>query len=101
MAGRAGKKGGDDSRCPSCSAPVLRQLVGTRAALTVTADLTPLTPTQQAELRTPHRLIWCLKTGPHTAPRLRWIGGSHPPDCPHPHVTDHHCTPAPAPSTLF
>ncbi|WP_406338232.1 hypothetical protein OG987_13255 [Streptomyces sp. NBC_01620] len=101
MSGRASRKGGDDSRCPSCSAPVLRQLVGDRAALTVTADLRSLTPEQQAAARTPNRLIWCLKTGgPHSRPRLRWTGRSHPTDCPHPHVTDHQCPPA-EPTTLF
>ncbi|MEV0915448.1 hypothetical protein AB0I93_14405 [Streptomyces sp. NPDC049967] len=98
MAGRTARK--DTTRCPDCRAPTLTQWVGDRAALKVTADLRPLTPAQQAELRTPHRLIWCLKTrGPHTAPRLRWIGSSHPTTCPHPHVTDHHCTTEP--STLF
>lgn len=101
MAGRTARKATDTSRCPQCRAPTLTQWVGDRAALKVTADLRPLTPEQQAAARTPHRLIWCMKTGPHAAPRLRWIGGSHPTDCPHPHVTDHHCTTAPAPSTLF
>lgn len=97
---RGSRQGGDDSRCPACSAPVLTQLVGTRAALTVTADLRPLTPAQQAAARTPHRLIWCLKTSPHTTPRLRWTDPWHPPDCAYPHLTDHQCPPA-QPTTLF
>ncbi|MFJ8855143.1 hypothetical protein [Streptomyces sp. NPDC102437] len=90
----------DRTHCPGCRAPILTQLVGNRAALNVTADLRRLTPEQQAEARTPHRLIWCLKTrGPHSTPRLRWIDRWHPPDCPHPHVTEHHCNPEP--NTLF
>ncbi|WP_030928445.1 hypothetical protein [Streptomyces sp. NRRL B-24720] len=101
MSGRASRKGGDDSRCPSCSAPVLRQLVGNRAALNVTADLQPLTRDQQATASTPNRLIWCLKTaGPHSTPRLCWTGRSHPADCAHPHVAEHQCPPA-EPTTLF
>lgn len=96
MAGRASRTGGDDSRCRTCRAPILTQLVGRVAALNVTADLTPLSPAQQAEVRTPNRLIWCLyRAGPHT--RLRWIGSYHPQDCPHQHVTEHQCPPV----TLF
>lgn len=80
------------TKCPTCRAPLIRQLVGHTAALTVTADLRPLTPTEQATLRTPNRLIWCLhQTSPHTPPRLRWIHHWHPTNCPHPHVTDHQC----------
>ncbi|MEV6081700.1 hypothetical protein AB0L80_42490 [Streptomyces sp. NPDC052069] len=97
MSGRAATT---TTRCPGCRAPILTQLVGHRAALNVTADIRPLTPEQQAEARTPHRLIWCLKSSPHSTPRLRWIDRLHPPDCPHPHVADHHCPPA-APTTLF
>lgn len=92
---RHGRASGEH-RCPSCRARVLTQLVGRTAALNVTADLTPLTPAQQAELYTPHRLIWCLyRAGPHT--RLRWIGQHHPADCTHQHVTEHQCPP----TTLF
>jgi hypothetical protein len=105
MTGRAARRGGDDSRCPACRAPILRQLVGTTAALTVTADLTPLSVEQQAAARTPHRLIWCLyRASPHSPPRLRWTGRWHPAQCPHPHVTEHQCpgpTPAQQPDTLF
>ena len=86
------------TRCPSCRARILTQLVGRTAALNVTADLTPLSPAQQAELYTPHRLIWCLyRAGQHSTPRLRWIGQHHPDDCPHQHVTEHRCPP----TTLF
>ncbi|HEY9367893.1 hypothetical protein, partial [Streptomyces sp.] len=83
--------GADDSRCPSCSAPVLAQWVGHTAALRITADLTPLTPEQQTAAREPNRLVWCLyRAGPHSPPRLRWATPPHPPDCGHPHVTEHH-----------
>ncbi|MEV0114646.1 hypothetical protein AB0H77_15540 [Streptomyces sp. NPDC050844] len=87
-------------RCPACRAPILRQLVGDRAALNVTADLTPLTPDQQQELREPNRLIWCLRTTQLGHRRLTWLDPWHPPDCPHPHVTEHRCPPA-DPTTLF
>lgn len=98
MAGHGRTDGG--TRCPSCRARILTQLVGRTAALNVTADLTPLTATQQAELREPNRLIWCLVTTPLGAPRLRWTGSLHPADCPHTHVTEHRCQPA-EPTTLF
>ena len=89
----------DGTRCPSCRARVLTQLVGRVAALNITADLTPLTAPQQADLREPNRLIWCLyRAGPHT--RLRWTGPHHPPNCPHQHVTEHRCPPQ-EPTTLF
>jgi hypothetical protein len=97
----AGRASGSSTRCSSCSAPVLRQLVGHVAALDVTADLTPLTPAEQAQVREPNRLIWCLyQASPHTPPRLRWTGTGHPAGCPHPHVTEHRCPPA-DPTTLF
>ncbi|MGQ4351958.1 hypothetical protein [Streptomyces drozdowiczii] len=102
MRARASRQGGDDSRRPACSAATLTQLVGTTAALKITADLTPLPPEQQAAARTPNRLIWCLyQAGPHTPPRLRWTGTHHPTTCPHPHVTEHQCQPPAEPSTLF
>lgn len=101
-------RGGADSRCPACRAPILRQLVGHRAALQVTADLTPLAPDEQARARGPNSLIWCLHTGRTGSPELRWIHPWHPPDCDHPHVAEHHCTtphrtapPVGPPDTLF
>ena len=99
MAG-ARARGSADSRCPACRAPVIKQLVGDRAALDVTADLTPLTPRQQAELREPNRLIWCLRTNAFGARRLLWLDPWHPPDCPRgDHVIEHRCTAEP--TTLF
>lgn len=99
MAGRASRSR-TESRCRSCRAPILAQLVGDRAALNVTAALNPLTPEQQATTRAPNRLIWCLLTTALAAPRLRWTGRWHPTDCPHPHVTEHQCPPR-QPDTLF
>ncbi|MFE1849912.1 hypothetical protein [Streptomyces sp. NPDC059489] len=100
MAGRA--RGGAPRRCPSCGANVIKQLVGDRVALKVVADVTPLTPEQQAEVRGPNRLIWCLRPSSGYAPdRLFWVEPWHPPDCrTGAHVADHLCPPA-APTTLF
>ncbi|MFD1832436.1 hypothetical protein ACFSJS_22715 [Streptomyces desertarenae] len=86
------------TRCPTCRAPTLRQTVGHTAALTITADLQPLTPQQQADLWEPNRLTWCLVTIAGLPPRLRWIHPWHPAQCPHPHVTEHRC---PHTATLF
>ncbi|MCB5168039.1 hypothetical protein LG634_24830 [Streptomyces bambusae] len=97
---RSGSEGGADSRCPRCRTPVHRQWVGIVAALYVVADLTPLTPAEQTAVREPNRLIWCLRSTPHTTRRLTWAGRDHPAGCPHPHVTEHRCPPA-EPTTLF
>jgi hypothetical protein len=96
---RPGSASGSN-RCARCRAPVLTQWVGQIAALYVVADLRPLTPSEQAEVREPNRLIWCLRGGEHTARRLTWTGTGHPATCPHPHVTEHRCPPAAA-TTLF
>lgn len=94
------RPGSNGTRCPRCRAPILRQLVGAVAALTVTADLAPLSPSEQATVREPNRLIWCLRqASEHTASRLTWTGRNHPATCPHPHVTEHRCNPEP--TTLF
>ncbi|MFD9763220.1 hypothetical protein ACFWXI_06705 [[Kitasatospora] papulosa] len=100
MTPRASRKGSADSRCPSCSAPLITQWVGNTLALKVSTDGTPLTAAEQAATRTPNRLIWCLRHSDRTSPRLTWIHTPHPADCPHPHVTDHQCPPA-EPTTLF
>lgn len=94
MTRRAVVKGDGSGRCPGCRAPVLRQLVGQRAALNITADLRALTPAEQAQVWEPNRLIWCLRrTGPNGPARLAWITRWHPADCPHDHVTEHRCPP--------
>ncbi|NGO68019.1 hypothetical protein [Streptomyces boncukensis] len=82
-------------RC-RCGQTMLRQLVGHRAALDVTADARELTATEAAALVEPNRLAWCLRTVAG-GPDLRWLGGRHPPDCPHPHVIDHQCAAPAAP----
>ncbi|MFF9088611.1 hypothetical protein ACF1BE_19705 [Streptomyces sp. NPDC014991] len=81
-------------RC-RCGRPVLRQLVGLRAALDVTADAGPLTAAAAAALREPNRLDWCVRTR-KDGPDLAWVDRSHPADCPRPHVIDHQCTAPPA-----
>ncbi|MGW2708661.1 hypothetical protein ACWC4J_06665 [Streptomyces sp. NPDC001356] len=74
---------------------MLRQLVGQRAALDVTADADPLTAAAAAGLREPNRLDWCVSTR-KGGPDLGWVDRrNHPADCPRPHVIDHQCT-APA-----
>lgn len=97
MAGRT--RGG--TRCTSCGRPLLVQWVGDHAALQARVTLPPaearLPYPQALRHRTPDDLVWCLPRLPHRAPRLRWTGGRHPPDCPHQHLTTHKCPP----TTLF
>ncbi|WP_406337340.1 hypothetical protein [Streptomyces sp. NBC_00649] len=83
-------------RC-RCGRTVLRQLVGQRAALDVTADADELTAAAAAALREPNRLDWCLRTT-KAGPDLRWLDGTHRADCPHPHVIDHQCKATAAPA---
>ncbi|MFI8853645.1 hypothetical protein ACIGW3_26115 [Streptomyces sp. NPDC053499] len=79
-----------------CGAPVLRQLVGRRAALDVTADADPMPAAEAAALREDNRLDWCLRH-PAGGPDLRWADCHRARDpCPHPHVIDHQCTARPA-----
>ncbi len=87
------------TRCVRCRAPVLRQLVGTVAALTVTADLAAVDPVDEARIREPNRLTWCLVTGKWRPPELRWRHRDHIPNCTHQIVTEHRCTTEP--TTLF
>ncbi|MER7047754.1 hypothetical protein [Streptomyces jumonjinensis] len=96
MTGRR-TSGTADSRCPTCAAPVLRQWVGHRAALHVTADPAPIDPATEHHHRTPMRLTWCLHQ-PHIGPpHLRWRCPSRA--CQHQIVTEHRCTSTP--DTLF
>ncbi|MYR60047.1 hypothetical protein GTY54_28720 [Streptomyces sp. SID625] len=83
-------------RC-RCGRTVLRQLVGHRAALDVTADTDPIPAAHAAALREPNRLDWCLRQR-SGGPDLVWADcHRRPGDCPHPHVIDHQCT-APPPA---
>ncbi|MEU0675439.1 hypothetical protein ABZ330_21610 [Streptomyces sp. NPDC006172] len=81
-------------RC-RCGRTVLRQLVGNRAALDVTADADELTAAAAAALREPNRLDWCvhLRKG---GPALQWADcHRREAECTRPHVIDHQCTAPP------
>lgn len=97
---RARARGGADSRCPACRAPVFRQKANDAIPFNVAVDTDPLTTKQQAELREPNRLVYCLVRPQLGTPRLRLIGAWHPSDCEHAHVIEHRCPPA-EPTTLF
>ncbi|MEV6074957.1 hypothetical protein AB0L80_07600 [Streptomyces sp. NPDC052069] len=80
------------TRCPRCGIPVLRQLVGRRAALDVTADDAELSAAAAEALHHPNRLHWCLRAT-RDGPDMRWADCRRRPEtCPHPHVIDHECT---------
>ncbi|RPK74489.1 hypothetical protein [Streptomyces sp. ADI95-17] len=92
----AAGSGARRTRCPRCGSPVLRQLVGRRAALDVAADDTRYTAAAAEALREPNRLDWCLRQT-RDGLDLRWAEchrRSSP--CPHEHVIDHQCTAPPA-----
>ncbi|MFJ6590250.1 hypothetical protein ACIQPP_05405 [Streptomyces violaceusniger] len=87
--------GARQSMCPRCRGPVLRQLVGRRAALDVTADARYLSAAEAKALRRENRLDWCLRQT-RDGVDLRWADcHARGATCPHPHVIDHECT-APA-----
>lgn len=95
MSYRPAQNGARRTRC-RCGAPVLRQLVGRRAAANVTADDGPMTAAQADALADENRLAWCLRTI-GGVPDLRWTDGPHT-DCLHPHVISHKCTAPPTPA---
>jgi hypothetical protein len=78
-------------RC-RCGRTVLRQLVGNRAALDVTADAEPMPAARAAALREPNRLDWCVRaTGGGSV--LMWADcHRRAAACDRPHVIDHQCT---------
>lgn len=85
-------------KCPKCHRPVLQQLVGRQAAVSVTADAEELTPAAANALREPDRLDWCLRTV-STGLDLRWTHcHAKAGTCPHPHVIDHRCPSAGRPT---
>ncbi|WP_346180164.1 hypothetical protein [Streptomyces osmaniensis] len=84
-------------RC-RCGRFVLRQLVGNRAALDVTADVDQLTPAEAFKLREPNRLDWCVRTS-SGGPDLQWAHcHGRKAVCTRPHVIDHQCTAPPGTS---
>lgn len=93
----AAGSGARRTACPRCRRPVLRQLVGRRAALDVTADADLMPPAAAASLTGPNRLAWCARRSGAEVD-LRWVLSSHPATCPHPHVIDHACTARAAPA---
>lgn len=95
---RTRSAGAVTTKCPRCGAPLVCQLVGPTTALQVTAETTPLTPEQEAAVRTdPNRLTWCYRTPKYGTPRLAWRDRWHPAGCPHQHLADHACNgPPPA-----
>ena len=81
-------------RC-RCGRFVLRQLVGNRAALDVTADVDELTPAEAFELREPNRLDWCVRTS-SGGPDLQWAHcHRRKAECTRAHVIAHKCTAPP------
>lgn len=89
---RPSSNGARRMACPGCGESVLRQLVGQRAALDVTADAKEMAASDAAALRTDDRLDWCVRKT-RDGVDLRWAhctsGGR---SCDHPHVIDHVCT---------
>lgn len=77
-------------RCPLCGAPVLKQLVGQRAALHVTADANPIPLEQAMALREPNRLVWCLAVRRSGERELLWRCRT---GCGHGAVIEHRCPP--------
>lgn len=76
--------------CQMCDMPVLRQLVGHRAALKVTADATPIPLADALRLVEPNRLAWCLAELHSGAVELRWRCKWK---CGHATVIEHRCPP--------
>ncbi len=81
-------QGASPRSCDRCGAPVLRQLVGRRAALNVTADAEPRPIAELLPLIEPNRLLWCLATLYSGAPDLRWRCRT---ECAHATVIQHRC----------
>lgn len=89
-------QGGADSRrsaagrstCAQCGAPVLKQLVGQRAALNVTADAEPIPRDEALALQEPNRLVWCLAQLRGGGVELRWRCDTA---CEHGAVIEHRC----------
>jgi len=76
------------STCVRCGAPVVKQLVGQRAALNVIADAEPIPLEQVHALVEPNRLAWCLVALHSGGVELRWRCRH---DCAHEPVIEHRC----------
>lgn len=76
--------------CVRCAAPVIKQLVGQRAALNVIADAEPIALDEAARLVEPNRLVWCLVELHGGVRELRWRCRH---ECGHAAVIEHRCPP--------
>jgi hypothetical protein len=87
---RASTSGASQRSCGLCGAAVLRQEVGHRAALKVTADAEPIPLERALAMREPNRLVWCLARLRSGDVELRWRCGARKP-CGHDVVIEHRC----------
>lgn len=92
MQGSRSTRGASRRSCDRCGASVLRQLVGQRAALKVTADAEPIPLDEAAALTGPNRLAWCLARLRNGDVELRWQCWTRN-GCDHEVVIDHQCAP--------
>lgn len=90
MSGNRSTPGASHRSCDRCGAAVLRQEVGHRAALKVTADAEPISPAEAAELVEPNRLAWCMAELHSGGWELRWRCRPYG-ACAHGLVIDHRC----------
>lgn len=81
-------QGASRRSCDRCGAPVLRQEVGHRAALKVTADAEPIPLAEALGMREPNRLVWCLAALHGGGSELRWRCHHQ---CKHEAVIEHRC----------
>lgn len=90
MSGHRSTPGASHRSCDRCGAAVLRQEVGHRAALKVTADAQPIPLADALRLRESNRLIWCLVQLRGGDVELRWRCRNARP-CSHDVVIEHRC----------
>jgi len=90
MSGQRSTPGASHRSCDRCGAAVLRQEVGHRAALKVTADAEPILLAKALALREPNRLVWCLVQLCSGDVELRWRCRNRKP-CSHGLVIEHRC----------
>lgn len=85
-------RGATRRSCDRCGEPVLRQLVGHRAALKVTADAVSITAEEATQLIEPNRLAWCVAELHGGVIELRWRCRTKN-ECGHGLVIEHRCAP--------